>query len=188
MPGVSALFTSRNPTRDAILRRMKRSPFGAMAGVCLAAGVMLSTGAAGPPTTTIRTVSTGADYVTGGDVLVEVIAATPPKVAANGRDVSAAFKATKQRNTYVGLVAGLADGKNILVSGDATLEVMNYPISGPVLSGPWQQPFICQTDTFKLPDGTTLGKPIDANCSANTVVQYVYKSTAGGPLKAMPKT
>ncbi len=55
-----------------------------------------------------------------------------------------------------------------------SLEVTNYPIAGPVISGPWQQPFICQTDVFTLPDGTTLGPALDANCSARTVVQYVY--------------
>src|SRR5262249_55759049 len=63
-----------------------------------------------------------------------------------------------------------------------------YPLTGPVFSGPWLQPFICQTDAFKLPDGTTLGPPLDANCSAKTVVQYVYRTTGGEPtFKPLPK-
>ena len=58
-----------------------------------------------------------------------------------------------------------------------SLEIINYPITGPVISGPWQQPFICQTTDFELPDGSKLGPPLDANCSARTVVQHVYRST-----------
>jgi hypothetical protein len=38
-----------------------------------------------------------------------------------------------------------------------------------------------------LPDGTKLGAATDANCSAPTKVQYVYRSTAGGALKPMPR-
>jgi hypothetical protein len=45
----------------------------------------------------------------------------------------------------------------------------------------WIEPFICQTDAFKLPDGTTLGKPLDENCSAKTIVQYVYRTTGDKP-------
>ena len=36
-------------------------------------------------------------------------------------------------------------------------------------------PFVCQTEAFKLPDGTTLGAAKDADCTADTVVQYVYR-------------
>src|SRR5262249_16709965 len=48
---------------------------------------------------------------------------------------------------------------------------VNHPLTGPVFSGPHQQPFICQTET------NGLGAPLDANCSAKSVVQYYYKST-----------
>ena len=34
---------------------------------------------------------------------------------------------------------------------------MNFPITGPVFSGPQEKPFICSTENFKLPDGSTLG-------------------------------
>src|SRR4029077_8240999 len=105
--------------------------------------------------------------------------------AVGGRDVSAAFHAGTAPHTLVGLVAGLSNGKNTITvaatgkgTPDASLDVTNYPITGPVFSGPWTQPFICQTDAFVLPDGTKLGPPLDANCSAKTVVQYVYRTTA----------
>jgi hypothetical protein len=137
----------------------------------------------------IKTLSADAARVTGGDVLTEILlpASTPRdavKVTASGRDVTSDFRPGAARDTLVGLITGLANGKSTLAvrtkaggAQDASLEITNYPITGPVFSGPWIQPFICQTDVFKLPDGTTLGPPLDANCSAKTVVQYVYRTT-----------
>src|SRR5262245_55465416 len=131
----------------------------------------------------ITTLSTDAALVTGGDVLLKVTApagVSPQsiKVTVGARDVSGGFRPMNDR-AIAGLVTGLAIGKNtISASGpnglQGSLDVTNYPITGPVISGPWQQPFICQTDMFVLPDGTKLGAPLDANCSARTVVQYVY--------------
>ena len=101
------------------------------------------------------------------------------RVLASGRDVTAAFKPASQPDAFVGLVSGLSLGANDIKAevGHLTtaLRVTNYPITGPVISGPWQQPFICQTEQFVLPDGSMLGPPLDANCSARTVVQYIYK-------------
>jgi hypothetical protein len=63
-----------------------------------------------------------------------------------------------------------------------------------VFSGPWLQPFICQTAQFTLPDGSKLGPPLDANCSARTVVQYIYKPVGVAPkdprqwYRALPST
>jgi hypothetical protein len=79
------------------------------------------------------------------------------------------------------LVKGLKNGQNrVDVSGAkipaAHLALINHPISGPVFSGPQEQPFVCSTDKFRLPDGAMLGAPLDANCSVKTVVNYVYKS------------
>jgi hypothetical protein len=132
-----------------------------------------------PNQVTIKTLSTDPARVTGGDVLVEVAlpSNTPAgsvKITAGDRDVTSQFRPGAMPNTLLGLVTGLANGKNVIKAGSASLDVTNYPITGPVFSGPWQQPFICQTNEFKLPDGTTLGPPLDANCSAKTVVQYVY--------------
>src|SRR5262249_28256644 len=79
----------------------------------------------------------------------------------------------------VGLITGLPVGTSTIAADAArahgTLTVTNYPITGPVLSGPWLQPFICQTAVFTLPDGSKLGPPLDTNCSARTTVQYIYK-------------
>ena len=138
---------------------------------------------------TITALSTDPGLVTGGDVLVQIAFASSVgldnlKVSVGGRNVSTAFQSTGKPGTFVGLVTGLVNGRNVIevgtVSGRAhgSMEVTNYPITGPVFSGPWQQPFICQTTDFELPDGSKLGPPLDANCSAQTVVQHVYRSTA----------
>ena len=147
----------------------------------------------------IKTLSVDADRVTGGDVLVQVLVpmGTPlasVKMNVRGRDVTSVLQSTAP-NTLTGLVTGLALGRNVLTveagartTPAATIEITNYPITGPVTSGPWQQPFICQTDQFVLPDGSKLGPPLDANCSARTVVQHVYRTTEAKPMfKALPK-
>src|SRR5207237_6562916 len=74
-------------------------------------------------------------------------------------------------------------------SSAAKLTVVNHPITGPIFSGPQEQPFVCMTEKFKLMAGGTLGPALDANCSAATRVDYVYRSTDGKfkPL-ADPKT
>lgn len=141
--------------------------------------------AEGSPALSMRAVSSDPALVTGGDVLVEITLpqgtpAADVRVTAGGRDVSAVFK-PHSAGTMLGLVSGLPDGVSRIeanaAGGHVSLEVTNYPATGPVISGPWLQPLICQTDKFLLPDGTPLGPALDANCSARTVVQYVYRST-----------
>jgi hypothetical protein len=131
----------------------------------------------------ISTVSSRPDLVSGGDVLVriEIPESTPigsAIVKLNGQDVTASFHPDPASHALLGLVKGLKTGENFLEASGATLTVTNHPITGPIFSGPQEQPFICETDKFKLPDGTLLGQPLDANCSAKTVVTYVYKTTA----------
>jgi hypothetical protein len=67
----------------------------------------------------------------------------------------------------------------VATSGQGDLEGNGRQSSdhGPVISGPHEQPFICETEKFTLMSGGTLGKPLDANCSVVTRVDYVYKST-----------
>ena len=94
----------------------------------------------------------------------------------NGRDVTGAFRVSPITHTLVGLVDGLAAGKNSLevkTGGKvrARLEIINHAITGPIFSGPHQTPFICQTESMGL------GPALDADCSAKTEVTYLYKST-----------
>ena len=138
----------------------------------------------------IETVSAPAAFVSGGQVLTRVTTKGPaPVVSLNGTDVSARFQPTAKVGVYEGLVSGLALGPNALTAtsgrGQASLTVTAHPLTGPMFSGPHQSPFICQTQDFKLPDGTTLGPAQDSDCSAPTVVQYVYRSTSGGDFRPL---
>ena len=150
----------------------------------------------------LQVLSSRADQVTGGDTLVAIAlpAATTTTstsaaltVTLNGVDVASAFKADPTTSgRLLGLVSGLKDGANALVASyngaAATLALTNYPRTGPMISGPLLTPFICQTQDFTLPDGAKLGVSTDANCSAPTKVNYLYRASSGGALKVLPNT
>lgn len=144
----------------------------------------------------IAVLSSKPEYVTGGSALVEIAfpsaaagKARALEITLNGEDITASFSGTGGSASVQALVKGLKIGSNTIVAsvGNASnsLELTNYPITGPVFSGPWQTPYICQTQNFVLPDGTRLGAPLDANCSVETRLHYLYASTAGGALKPM---
>jgi hypothetical protein len=101
---------------------------------------------------TIEALSTRPDMVTGGDVLVRV----PPDATlrVNGRIV--------EGDGRTRLVTGLRDGRNVLTADGARLTVVNHPITGPVFSGPHEQPFVCETEAAGL------GAPLDDDCSIAT--------------------
>ncbi len=124
-------------------------------------------------------------------IAVDVPQVVPPqkvRVLANGHDVTSAMHYDASTRTMVGLVTGLALGANEIAvhsNGNgkgrpsASLEVTNYPITGPVISGPHESPFICETANFSFPDGTKpLGPPLDDDCSIATRVDYFYRTTA----------
>jgi hypothetical protein len=94
-----------------------------------------------------------------------------------------------ERGTLMGLVTGLANGSNTLTAtGGVTtsnLTLVNHPVTGPMISSPQEQPFVCMTERFKLLSGGTLGKPLDANCSIATRVDYVYRGTNGKNLQPL---
>lgn len=138
----------------------------------------------------LRAVSTNKDDVSGGDVLVRIklpadVGVQDISVAAGDRDVTAAFRRVKD-GELLGLVGGLPVGKTtITVHGhrgreiDGSLTVTNYPITGPIFSGPHHQPFFCQTQQFVMPDGSTLGAALDADCAIAPRIDYVYRSADG---------
>ena len=135
------------------------------------------------------------DMVTGGDALLRIdvpadVALSDVRVAVNGADATAAFRADAGGQRLVGIVDGLAEGANevaVSVTGDqagAALELVNHPVAGPVFSGPHEQPFVCETDAFELPSGETLGAPLNEDCSVARRVDYAYR-TANGALKPL---
>ena len=143
----------------------------------------------------VSTVSARPEMVSGGDVLVRVdlpgdLSPDAVLVKLNGRDITSVFHPDPSAPAIIGLVTGLKEGDSTLEASAkgrpvVTLRVNNHPITGPIFSGPQEQPFICQTDKLKLPDGSLLGPPVDADCSVKTVVTYVYKSSDTGALKPL---
>lgn len=125
--------------------------------------------------------------VSGGQVLVGVtvprgVRASDVRVTANGHDVTSAFR-EQPDGSLLGLVTGLREGGNELTASTgrhgrgqharARLRVDDHPITGPVFSGPQQQPFFCETTAFGLAPAEM---PL---CSAPTQVSFVYRNTAG---------
>jgi uncharacterized tannase-like protein DUF6351 len=138
---------------------------------------------AAAPALEIRALSTKPEFVTGGDVLLQIagpanLTAKNLTVRVNGRDASASFKPAAEEKTFVGLVTGLSVGPNMIAASmrgskaTAQLTVVNHPITGPVLYSPHQTPFACETQAVGL------GAPLDADCSVNTKVEYFYRSTS----------
>ncbi len=155
--------------------------------------VLESARAAPPVGVRITAISNRPDMLSGDDVLISVdVQEQPVAGRLNGVDVSGVLRPGGEGH-LVGLVTGLKPGRNLMqvFLADATepsaeLELTNHPIAGPVFSGPQEQPFLCQTEKFNLPDGSFLGAPMDENCSVRTVVHYVYRSTEGGKVKVLP--
>ena len=130
----------------------------------------------------VRSLSPRADMVSGGDVLVAValpegLMASEVSVSAGGRDVSQEFRVAPDGESLVGLVTGLPEGASTIQASaggqSAALDVVNFPLQGPIFSGPHQEPFVCETETYGLP-----GTP-DENCVVPTQVSYLYRTSEG---------
>jgi len=117
----------------------------------------------------ILTLSGQPQRVSGGDALIRIDLPHRTSFSAtlNGKDITGAFRANGGTTSYLGLIKPLKNGENALEvrAADhlrASLTLTNYPIQGPIVSGPHIQPFICETEHFALPDGRTLGPALDA--------------------------
>jgi len=196
------LFTALDPSNqgDTVMRARKKIDFNSprlkltlssLFGVLFLNGCGVST--IEIPEIQVEVVSSSTPtLVSGGDALVKIKSDLPGgvnlRVLLNNQDVSSAFKKDPEDGKMVGLITGMALGNNTVVANgvhengsivkaSAPLTVTNYPITGPMISGPHQKPYICTTANYILPDGTKLGNPIDANCSVQTRVHYVYRTT-----------
>ena len=157
----------------------------------------------------VRVVSSAADQVTGGDARLHVdVPRTVPlhqvRVLVNDEDQRAHFTVMPGTRTLTGVIDGLDLGENVvrvLANGKgqgrpdpAEVVLENHPITGPVFSGPHQYPFVCTTMTEGLgqpiaDDPSTGTKVFDdagnlvgysRDCSAETRVEYRYRTTSGG--------
>jgi len=134
----------------------------------------------------LRTVSTKPWLVTGGDVLVEVKFAaslnqTQLTMSLNGSDISSRFRETAAMSLQA-LLTDMPEGDSTLLVEHSSsqlsesLNLTNYPSIGPIISGPHEQPYVCQTEQFETVAGDTLGRALDSNCTIPTRVDYVYWS------------
>ena len=135
----------------------------------------------------IRTLSARPDLVSGGDVLVEVKAPAGTTLnqltlTRNGQIMTRYLHLDPSTGSFRALISGLQVGDNTLRAvlegttkspkgAETTLVVKNYPITGPILSGPHLSPYECRT----VESG--LGPPLDTDCSAAQRVEYFYRAS-----------
>ena len=130
----------------------------------------------------ITTLSSRPDLVSGGDALIEVKAPAGTPLAQlsltlNGKEVTSQLKDDPATGSFRGLISGMVVGENTLLAkvksskAQASLKLTNYPITGPILSGPHLTPYECRT----VESG--LGEPLDANCSAKQKIEYFYRAS-----------
>lgn len=179
---------------------------------CAAAALLAACGSGdnsdNKPAVAMKVLSSAPEYVSGGDSRIEVKVASAEQDKLefwlNGKQISPALKSSGDR--MEGLVTGLADGANTLEARHKThgkldsIKLTNYPITGPIFSGPQQTPFVCTTNQINLQPlvdaAAAPGYPVtDAkgnkigysrNCSIAPFVSYSYVSTADGKFKPMP--
>lgn len=136
----------------------------------------------------IEVKSSPAEYVSGGDARLWVN--VPPgqvgkvRITVDGRDVTKAFSQI-DRSTLEGVVDGLSVGENRVEvrprnsrgAATAAVTLTNYPITGPMFSGPHQDPFLCSTAAHR--GNAQLGDVLDDDCSIERVVSFKYRTTGG---------
>lgn len=134
----------------------------------------------------IETLSTKPWLVTGGDVLLQINVTSELdiellRISLNEQDVSSLFR-TLSPTSKQALLEGLPRGDSELAvlypegSYSTTLTLTNYPISGPIISGDHEEPFLCETSEFEKVGGGMLPQTTDENCSIQTQIGYVYWS------------
>jgi len=163
----------------------------------------------------IKVVSSAPDQVSGGNARIEISTrgnalndrTASITVLVNGMDQSDKFAAI-DKATLSGVVDGLNVGTNTIaftevrsmgkrgapkVVSSGSIEVTNYPVSGPIFSGEHQKAFVCTVQDHGLgqpiADSET-GWPVrneadeiigrSVNCQVDPLVVYVYRTTAGG--------
>ena len=172
-----------------------------IAAAALLAGLPAAAMADGNDPINITILSSRPDTVSGGNALVRIsvpsgLPFADLMVLLNSENVTSAFRPEASGRSLLGLVQGMPLGRNELIAEaigpnnrvvlSARLTLTNYPITGPIFSGPHEEPFYCMTQLFNLPASTqTLGPALDADCSIATRVDYVYRST-GGTFQPLP--
>ena len=155
----------------------------------------------------LSVLSSAPEYVSGGDARIHVRAAPGQRdklvFLLNGQPKDVTLQEVS--DGLEGVITGLVNGKNLLEvrhrKGNTrdTIKLVNWPISGPMFTGPQQTPFVCTTAQFglqpkvdsaaapgyKVSDagGATIGYSRD--CSIDTFVTYLYRAS-NNSWKALP--
>ena len=121
----------------------------------------------------VDVLSNRADLVSGGDALVaveipDVVDPADVTVTVGDRDVTRRF-AVRRDGRFLGLVTGLAVGRNVLRATapgwSGRTVVTDHPNGGPVFSGPQLGPYVCQATAR------------DAQCNEPPSYSWLYRST-----------
>jgi hypothetical protein len=166
------------------------------------------------PAMTVRlsVLSSAPQWVSGGDARIHLRSAPGLRdklvLLLNGQPVEPALK--EVADGLEGVVSGLRPGDNLLEvrhrsgSGNArdAITLTNWPITGPMFTGPQQMPFVCTTTQGAVgrqplvdsadPPGYTVtnaaGQVIgySTSCSIDTFHSYWYRAASGGNLKPLP--
>lgn len=137
----------------------------------------------------MTTLSAPPSLVSGGRARIEIRGLAPDDVLTvtrDGTDVTDAFAPVGSESIVVqGVVEGLDEGSDgqpatsIIATATgqtygtrtATLQIVDHPVSGPVISGEQQTPFVCET----LESG--MGAPsADGTCFTETTYHWYYRS------------
>ena len=165
-----------------------------------------------PAQISVTVVSNQAHLLSGGNALIEVTSSVALaaeaegswSVSVNNLPVTLTLHEVgdqKGQFSYRTLLNGLALGENVVKissgTGSTELTLVNYPITGPVISGEQQTPYFCLAQLSPEVDGSSRRFAIgngeflddtatDTYCSLPTRVDYVYQSTEpDGGFKAL---
>ena len=161
-------------------------------------------------TVALSVLSSPAQWVSGGNARIHVRAAPGQRdkleLWLNGSRVDVSLKEVD--DGLEGVIDGLRLGDNQLevkhrnANVRDTITLTNWPITGPMFTGPQQTPFVCTTiqggvgqqpkvdspsaPGYKVTDanGNLIG--YSRNCSVNTAVTYFYRRNSGGNLVPLP--
>ncbi len=147
----------------------------------------------------LSAVSSQAHLISGGDALVNIVSdlSEPDRLRfqLNDKEIEPDVALAESEDgvfQYHALITGLKEGNNLLRvasgAGIAALTLVNYPIDGPIISGPHQTPYLCLRDLAPGRDGSPRRFAIgngdyldagstDSDCSLRTRTDYVYRST-----------
>ncbi|MGB3737384.1 MAG: DUF6351 family protein [Ilumatobacter sp.] len=151
----------------------------------------------------VEVLSSPPDLISGGTARVRVelpwfVSSRRVVVELDGVDITDSFERERQHwsswnprswnRSLQGVVADLPVGESELevsfrgwfgrsLIPTETVTLTNHPSSGPMFSGPQQEPFLCSDDGDRA--DAELGPALDDDCATDTVVSFVYMNTAG---------